>query len=601
LTAPSSAAQADVIRRALDRAGKQSAEVTFVETHGTGTVLGDAIELDALRDVFGPRADDHLLPLGAAKTIVGHLLAAAGMAALVKAVLTLEHRRLPPNRNFGEPNPILRRAPWLWPAAAPVDFSAADEPLIGGVSAFGWSGTNAHAVLQEAPAAAHRATHTEGPVVLTLAAHSHEALDGLTDALADHVESGRSAIADVAHTLQVGRSRQPVRLALLCDDDAGAIRQCRSHASPAVDHESVRHAARVAFAFPRECGLDLAGARQAASAAPVASEVLEAVLAVLGVANEHQVPSPVTTFALQYAMASALTAAGLTPAAVSGSGPGGWVARCVAGTATLDQAVAGWAVDHWQSEADAALDALDADVVLWFGAHPPERTGPDFGPAVVGILEDSAGSQEPRRHVLAAIAHVWETGADLDWPALTGAAGQVVTIPGHPFIRRRYWPATTRAAREPLHAMAAGVSPQRVPMDDSVAAVEPVPEALRQARPPLRAPFVAPRTPRESLLAEVFCMFLGLREAGIDDPFFELGGRSISVVAILREIEQRLGTPLAPAILFEHPTVRDLAAALETNSQPAEETDRLDQCGRRGSRTIVGPIRRRDGHKEAAR
>lgn len=146
ITAPRRQAQADVIRQALAEGGVAAEEVCFVEAHGAGTALGDAIELEALAEVFGPRGQERPLHVGTVKTNIGHLYVAAGMAGLIKTVLALEHRRIPPNINFETPNPILRRTPWLRPCADIVDLDQAELPLAG-VSSFGWSGTNAHVVL----------------------------------------------------------------------------------------------------------------------------------------------------------------------------------------------------------------------------------------------------------------------------------------------------------------------------------------------------------------------------------------------------------------------------------------------------------------------
>jgi acyl transferase domain-containing protein/acyl carrier protein len=153
ITAPQRKAQADVIRQALARGAVGAAEVVFVEAHGAGTVLGDAIELEALAEVFGPRDQDRVLHIGAVKTNMGHLLVAAGMAGLIKTVLALERRKIPSNINFQVPNPILRRTPWLQPVTRAVELDPGQRPIVG-VSSFGWSGTNAHVVLQAAPAPA---------------------------------------------------------------------------------------------------------------------------------------------------------------------------------------------------------------------------------------------------------------------------------------------------------------------------------------------------------------------------------------------------------------------------------------------------------------
>src|SRR5690606_32737424 len=152
LTAPNGLAQRQVLRRALQDARLDPARVGLVETHGTGTVLGDPIEVEALAEVLG-RAGDAPCRLGAVKTNIGHLEGAAGIAGFIKAVLALHHEAVPPNLHFREPNPHLALGgtrfeiptrPLPWPAGG--DRHA-------GVSSFGFGGTNAHLVLREAPPA----------------------------------------------------------------------------------------------------------------------------------------------------------------------------------------------------------------------------------------------------------------------------------------------------------------------------------------------------------------------------------------------------------------------------------------------------------------
>ena len=154
LAAPNGLAQQAVIREALADAGVQVADVDYVEAHGTGTILGDPIEVEALGAALGEGRSGPLL-VGAVKTNIGHLEPAAGMAGFIKLVLALRHGELPPTLHFRTPNPhiawdrlnvrvVAERT--AWPRAA--------RPRIAGLSAFGFSGTNAHVIVEEAPAPA---------------------------------------------------------------------------------------------------------------------------------------------------------------------------------------------------------------------------------------------------------------------------------------------------------------------------------------------------------------------------------------------------------------------------------------------------------------
>ena len=188
-TAPSVTGQAAVIAEALGIAGVDPLDISYVETHGTGTALGDPIEIAALTEAFGPRRADARCAIGSLKTNIGHLDAAAGVAAFVKTVLALENRQLPPSLNYTAPNPkipfedspfYVNHALTEWPGDA--------LPRRAGVSSFGIGGTNAHVVLEEAPETAP--TPAAAPHhLLVLSARTPSALDTMTQNLGRHLHA----------------------------------------------------------------------------------------------------------------------------------------------------------------------------------------------------------------------------------------------------------------------------------------------------------------------------------------------------------------------------------------------------------------------------
>jgi acyl transferase domain-containing protein len=166
LTAPSGPAQQAVIRQALDRAGLSPTAVQYVECHGSGTTLGDPIEVIALAAALGEgRESGDPVLVGSVKSVVGHAQAAAGMAGVIKTVLSLQHSLLPPVLHYRTPNP---RIPWSELAvrvvSEPTPWPRDGSPRIAGVNSFGIAGTNAHVVLEEAPDAVGDAGATNEPV-----------------------------------------------------------------------------------------------------------------------------------------------------------------------------------------------------------------------------------------------------------------------------------------------------------------------------------------------------------------------------------------------------------------------------------------------------
>lgn len=220
LTAPNGLSQQAVIRQALENAGVKPEEITYVETHGTGTALGDPIEVEALGAVYGqPRPDGLPLVLGSSKTNVGHMEGAAGIGGLIKAVLALQHRTIPANLHFQKLNPhISLDGTRLQIATDESAWAAGEGRRMAAVSAFGWSGTNAHIVLEEAPAA-QPADAAEGAAVefthlLVTSAQSGGALNALAQEYARRLRGGDVSLAGLCRTAALRREHLPQRLAV---------------------------------------------------------------------------------------------------------------------------------------------------------------------------------------------------------------------------------------------------------------------------------------------------------------------------------------------------------------------------------------------------
>lgn len=211
--------QAAAVAEALAVAGLEPEAVGLVEAHGSGTVLGDAIELSALRRVYAAVAGP--VALGTVKTNLGNLDAASGIAGLIKAVLAVRHGQIPASLHFATPNPQVDFGPFRV-ATKTVPWPAGDRPRIAGVSAFGLGGTNAHLLVAEPPARARPAAADPGPYTLVLSAASQPALREYARRLADHLARERPELVDVAYTLATGRVRLPERAAVRCRDLAGA-------------------------------------------------------------------------------------------------------------------------------------------------------------------------------------------------------------------------------------------------------------------------------------------------------------------------------------------------------------------------------------------
>ncbi len=220
LTTPNVLSQQAMLRQALESARLQGAEIGYVETHGTGTSLGDPIEFEALRAVFGARREDgSAVVLGAVKTNIGHVEAAAGIAGLLKTALILQHEVIPKNLHFRGLNPRMsfEGTPFLLPTEN-RPWERGDKPRLAGVSAFGLSGTNAHIILEEAPPEVLEPRPKGDPAtsLLPISARTEEALVELARSYADMLDRPEGdSLADIAYTATQRRMHHEHRLAVV--------------------------------------------------------------------------------------------------------------------------------------------------------------------------------------------------------------------------------------------------------------------------------------------------------------------------------------------------------------------------------------------------
>ena len=213
ITAPNKVAQEDLIRSALKQANLDPNEIDYIEAHGTGTELGDPIEINAITSVFSPRREKPLI-VGSVKTNIGHLECAAGISGLIKVVLALQHEAIPPHLNFETLNPYINLE------AIPAKIALALTPWprgkarLAGISSFGFSGTNAHAIIEEAPLIVKKENSQERLLhLLTLSAKTEPALKELIERYVHHPFTDE--LADIAYTANTGRAHFEHRIVLI--------------------------------------------------------------------------------------------------------------------------------------------------------------------------------------------------------------------------------------------------------------------------------------------------------------------------------------------------------------------------------------------------
>lgn len=495
LTAPNGPAQQRVITDALERAGVRPGAVDYVETHGTGTPLGDPIEATALAEVYGAGRTQPLL-IGSVKTNIGHAEAAAGVAGVIKAVLMLQHHRIPPSLHFHTPNPLID-----W-AALPLEVvrEARDWPRTGhepaiGVSSFGMSGTNAHVVLAQGDPA--QASRPESPAaeVFVLSARDETALADSAQRWADEIDSAGELFGELAYTAATGRTHFEERLAVVAETGDAAARELRNRSNLIRGRVERTARAKVALLFTGQGSQYPGMARELFDSEPVFRDALRRCDTVLGpiadgiglveaVYGDHGpellrstlFTQPVL-FAVEWALWELWRAWGITPAAVLGHSVGEYVAACAAGAMTMEDALGLVAARGrlMQRLPDGggmvAVDAPAEQVSPLVARHDPAVSIAGYnGPAQVvvagpraalGLLREELSAGGIRTAELA-VSHAFHSAAMdpiLDDLAAT-AAGARMTDPAIPLVSNltgaplrageltpEYW---ARHARQPV-------------------------------------------------------------------------------------------------------------------------------------------------------
>ncbi|WP_179379314.1 non-ribosomal peptide synthetase/type I polyketide synthase [Jannaschia marina] len=356
-TAPSVTGQAMAIAQAQGAAGIGPESIGYVECHGTGTPLGDPVEFEGLSQAFAGVAPGRTA-LGSVKANIGHCDAAAGVIGLMKATLALRHRVLPPMANYSAPNPMIALDGSPFRIEREATDWVEDGPRRAAVSALGVGGTNAHVILEEAPARAVRPPETEALHVLPLSARSDAALAAQAEALATRLEAADAPeLRDVALTLQEGRRAFDYRRAVVARDTAGAIAALRASGRGT---EAQADAPPVVFMFPGQgAQYPLMGAtlyRDDPTFARIlnaGSEILKPLLgldlaallyrddpgAAARVLRDTRVTQP-ALYLVEYAIARLWQDRGVAPAAMIGHSVGEFVAATLAGVFSFETGLA---------------------------------------------------------------------------------------------------------------------------------------------------------------------------------------------------------------------------------------------------------------------
>lgn len=632
-TAPSRSAQERVLREAYARAKVSPGQIQFVETQGTATRLGDAIEAMALGTVLGEGRDPgSRCVIGAVKTNLGHLEAAAGVAGIIKTALALEHRQIPPNLHFNTPNPDIPfdRLPLRVPRAL-EPWPRGKDPRLAGVSAFGFGGSNAHVVLQEAPEEELSVESDHGPslLLLPLSARTEKALGDLAVAYRELLRGNPPRWRDLCYTAACRRDHHDCRIAILADscDQAAKLLAELVERQTAGGLEGV---ATEPWMLPPPGSVGAAEPRTAGPGVAVGRRPYGRDLKVAFVFGHTPSGGP-DLVKRQLDVAAWWRSLGVVPEIVLGWGVGELAAASVAGILSADEAMQ-LAADPSVAEAldpasrTAALPFVSSvDGKLHRGNDLPNAhwrralESHDGWNAAMAVLRDrrmdccmqigpgqreidvSGWTNAEGRGVevlatsargadvdaLWTLGRLYALGADIRWEHVAPSDGRCVRLPTYPWQRRRLWAVHRDAlahARLPNRPGAEGLSNQGQAASgkrSEAGNIEAHQPAVRP-RPDLIVPYVAPRNQVESEIAQAWMSVLRLDRVGIHDNFFELGGDSLQVAILLNRLRERLGVAIPVREVYETPTIARLAECIGSRDMAVRDGETIPRVPRDG-------------------
>lgn len=373
-TAPSADGQAGAVRMALNDAAIDPATISYVEAHGTATPLGDPIEIEGLSAAFGEQAEKQYCRVGSIKSNMGHLTAAAGVAGLIKTVLALQHRQIPPSLHFNEPNPAIdfANSPFVVNTQLTDWTTTDDQPRRAGVSSLGVGGTNVHVVLEEGTVNSEQRTvssyqlpaTSHQPQLITFSARTENSLVGYANRLANALEKDPElSLADVAYTLQTTRPDFGQRRFMVASSADGLVKQLRAGASKANTNILRQQPEGVAFLFPGQGAQFLGMGRGLYDTEPVFRQAVDecadlladhldtGIREVIYARSVDSTPAKAESrlantrytqpalFVTEYALATLWMSWGIEPAILCGHSIGEFVAAHLAGVFSLSDAL----------------------------------------------------------------------------------------------------------------------------------------------------------------------------------------------------------------------------------------------------------------------
>src|SRR5215212_7295229 len=561
LAAPSPQAQRDVILAAWKDAGIEPTTISYFEAHGTGTELGDPIEIQGISDAFRQFTDrKHFCAIGAVKTNIGHLSGAAGIAGLTKLIFSLKYQKIFPSLHFHAPNPFIdfQNAPVFvntqlrdWAVPAEVGVKRA------GISSFGLSGTNVHLIVEEAPQRlAVQSSAEGGSTLISISARKASTLRRYLASLAQFLKDSDDStdIGDIAYTLNLGRNDYRYRFAQVVRSRQELIERLAQYLAQPEDIEPAmagKGERSLVFLLPGDAQVNdrLIGTLSAEYPA------FKSGWDQCGVNGAASLPPNVKTVTFLYSLYRAWTSLGLSSNKIIGTGIGNIAVGIVTGRIGLreglNQAVA-------YRDTTVRPDPAKLRTVLDEIRRTANPLFLEFGQDTelakeIGNLETElpvVRSWNGNDDLLPIVAQLYTSGANIDWEKFyEGSEYHRVSLPTYPFEQTSCWISKIAAPQQFTIKSAS----------DSTIATQIYGELDDEA------------TQTESKLASIWGEVLKIKSLTVGDDFFDLGGNSLDGTQIISRVKEAFGVKIEFELLYDCPTLKTLAEHIDGLLEPEPE------------------------------
>ena len=579
LTAPSSSAQAELIKEVWDKANVDPLTIDYIEAHGSGTKLGDPTEIGGLEQAFeGHEAPKHSVAVSSVKSNIGHCGNAAGVVGFVKALLAVYKKEHYPSLHFDEPNPFIDfdNSPFFVNTEYKAWEKSNGTPRRAGVSSFGLSGTNVHAVLEEAPERQDNQRHS-GPFLFPVSARSVEALQANRGAIMRWTRTHHQELADISYTLLAGRRHHNYRSMVV----ANSLDDLATHLMDEVKPKNIRKPIeKLILTFSDDTQV---APEWLESFAAYSTEFAAALEECKQAAPGQESNPDFVRFAFQYSCYKMLQAHGINSKDMLGLEKGKRVTQVLVGKAELKEALEG-ALNEPTKEI-ANFDARVAKLVeketarrkvIFVEVGPAARlsnglrnfTDKDYEGTFEVLSLDNSGKEG----ILQLFSELYNIGYALDFSNLGAATtgGQRVPLPVYQFDKIRCW------VREPEEM------PEDIDINAPMQQIQDV-MATRAANPMKREEIVAPLdlskvqaddtwTDTEKKVAAIWMDVLKNNNIKKNDDFFELGGHSLYSIKVINRVHREFKVRLDFNDVFVFSKIPNLAQAIDEKIE-AGDTD----------------------------